>query len=100
MSVCFCQVVKPCDRCKVPTIDQALGIVSPNGEPLKTLRELRSGLALKWTDPPHSLPKSVMHAVFFACNCCSVHGNGSIVAVGDDIEVTSRRASVPRPLVA
>jgi uncharacterized protein YcbX len=33
--------VKPCDRCKVTTTDQNLGIVQPSGEPLKTLRTFR-----------------------------------------------------------
>lgn len=50
--------VKPCDRCKVTTINQATG--EEGMEPLVTLRELRSGRALGWETPP-----SFRGAVFF-----------------------------------
>ena len=35
------QIVKPCDRCKVTTIDQDTGVMQANQEPLKTLRTFR-----------------------------------------------------------
>jgi uncharacterized protein YcbX len=33
--------LKPCDRCKVTTIDQEEGTTSKQGQPLKTLRAFR-----------------------------------------------------------
>ena len=42
--------VKPCDRCKVTTIDQDTG--EEGLEPLVTLREMRSGRALGWGAVP------------------------------------------------
>ena len=88
------QVVKPCDRCKVPSIDQESGQGSPNEEPLRTLREIRSGKVLKWVEPPHNLPRSVIHSVFFAINCCCVHGAGTIIHNGDSFEIRNRRSTV------
>jgi hypothetical protein len=35
-------VVKPCARCTVPTVDQATGVRDPNQEPLRTLARLRT----------------------------------------------------------
>ena len=33
--------IKPCDRCKVTTIDQQTGAIQPSQEPLKTLKTFR-----------------------------------------------------------
>ena len=38
--------VKPCDRCKVPTIDLELGILHPENEPIRSMKKFRSGEAL------------------------------------------------------
>jgi uncharacterized protein len=39
-------VVKPCSRCKMPTIDPSTGIFDPNNEPTRTIKKFRSGRAL------------------------------------------------------
>ena len=39
-------MAKPCARCAVPGVDQASGVVTEPGEPLRTLSESRSGAAL------------------------------------------------------
>lgn len=40
------KIVKPCARCKVPTIDPLTGIFDPNNEPTRTIKKFRSGKAL------------------------------------------------------
>ena len=39
-------IVKPCARCSVPTIDPQTGIFDPNNEPTRTIKKFRSGSAL------------------------------------------------------
>ena len=39
-------LVKPCSRCKMPTIDQDTGIFDPNNEPTRTIKHFRSGGSL------------------------------------------------------
>ena len=86
-------VVKPCSRCKIPTIDQATGRTgAPSGnddegggpgqaEPNKTLKAFRSGAALSDVDPFFAAPKR-KNDVFFGQNL--VHfAPGAEVAVGD-----------------
>ena len=86
-------VVKPCSRCKIPTIDQATGrTAAPAGggdegggpgqaEPNKTLKAFRSGAALAAIDPFFAAPKR-KNDVFFGQNL--VHfAPGAEVAVGD-----------------
>jgi len=87
------KVVKPCSRCKIPTIDQATGrTAAPAGggdegggpgqaEPNKTLKAFRSGTALADVDPFFAAPKR-KNDVFFGQNL--VHFSpGAEVAVGD-----------------
>ncbi|GAB4813363.1 hypothetical protein N2152v2_000409 [Parachlorella kessleri] len=87
------ELVKPCDRCRVPTIDQATGIRSKENEPTETLHRLRSGRVLGWTNPP-----PFKNSVFFAWNLVT-QSNGP-VSVGDSLEVVSRREGVPLPIAA
>lgn len=77
--------VKPCDRCKVPTIDQETGIAGD--EPTLTLRRLRSGNVLGWTNPP-----SFKLSVFFGVNlCCMNASEHSILKVGDVVRIDAHR---------
>lgn len=39
-------VVKPCSRCKMPTIDPKTGEFDPDNEPTRTIKKFRSGKAL------------------------------------------------------
>ena len=39
-------VVKPCARCKMPTIDPETGVFDPENEPTKTIKNFRSGSSL------------------------------------------------------
>ena len=73
-------LVKPCDRCKVTTVDQATGTVVGD-EPLRTLRELRMsadrrvpGLLFGWNAVPR--------------------GDG-VLRLGDPVSVAERRSPWP-----
>jgi uncharacterized protein YcbX len=68
--------VKPCSRCKVPTINQETAIVGD--EPAKTMYTFRSGAVLGWTQP-----SSFKASVFFGSNMCCVSGEGTLVRVGE-----------------
>lgn len=78
--------VKPCDRCKVTTINQQTG--EEGLEPLATLREFRSGRALGWTHAPGG-------AVFFATNL--VARQRGVVRVGDAVAVLGMWPGEPLP---
>lgn len=65
---------KPCQRCKVTTIDQQTGEVAETREPLRTL--VRS----------HSLPDLV--GGYFGQNGVPVQGLDTEIHIGDEIEVT------------
>ena len=74
------ELVKPCDRCKVTTIDQASGTYTGD-EPLATLRRIRlsgdrrvPGVLFGWNAAPRSFGE---------------------VRVGDDVEVLSTREAWP-----
>ena len=95
-------VVKPCSRCKIPTIDQATGrTAAPSGggdegggpgqaEPNKTLKAFRSGAALAAIDPFFAAPKR-KNDVFFGQNL--VHfAPGASVSVGDRFACAGKRA--------
>ena len=42
------ECVKPCTRCKIPTVDLATGIMDDDNQPIKGMKRLRSGRALKF----------------------------------------------------
>ena len=78
----YMNVVKPCDRCKVPTIDPATGTFDENNEPTRTMATFRSGKALgfqkdKWQD-----------RIFFCMNASNESNEGT-VSVGDRVEIVS-----------
>eukprot|EP00201_Polytomella_parva_P003747 CAMPEP_0175085424 /NCGR_PEP_ID=MMETSP0052_2-20121109/28653_1 /TAXON_ID=51329 ORGANISM="Polytomella parva, Strain SAG 63-3" /NCGR_SAMPLE_ID=MMETSP0052_2 /ASSEMBLY_ACC=CAM_ASM_000194 /LENGTH=320 /DNA_ID=CAMNT_0016357429 /DNA_START=50 /DNA_END=1012 /DNA_ORIENTATION=- len=56
--------VKPCSRCKIPTIDLVTG--EEGDEPTDTLKTFRSGKALGW----NLSQKSWTNCVFFGWNIC------------------------------
>jgi hypothetical protein len=95
-------VVKPCARCKIPTVDQATGRTgAPSGvddlgggpgsmEPNRTLQEFRSGAALADRSSFFAEPKRA-HDVFFGQNL--VHfAPGAEVAVGDRFQCAGKAA--------
>ena len=43
-------VVKPCARCKMPTIDPTNGTFDPDNQPTRTIKKFRSGKALGFQD--------------------------------------------------
>lgn len=70
------ELVKPCSRCKITTIDQQTG-VAPSNEPLATLARTRRGSA------------DGLQGVFFGQN--AVVRRGGIIKRGDSVEILSRR---------
>eukprot|EP00878_Enallax_costatus_P004347 GHUV01004582.1.p1 GENE.GHUV01004582.1~~GHUV01004582.1.p1 ORF type:complete len:341 (+),score=87.36 GHUV01004582.1:522-1544(+) len=79
------QYVKPCDRCKVPTINQGTAEAG-HDELERVLREVRSGKVLGWSEGR----KSWTHSVFFGWNA-AVQQQGRI-AVGDAVQVIEAQA--------
>jgi len=72
--------VKPCSRCKVPTINPETGVPS-QGEPSDILAMFRKGSHLQWS------VKSWKHAVHFGWNLIhSPQAVGQVVSVGDRVE--------------
>ncbi|CAK0788023.1 hypothetical protein CVIRNUC_011245 [Coccomyxa viridis] len=85
------QSLKPSNRCKVITTNQATAEVGK--EPLVTLMSFRSGKALGWT-----AADQWRNAVFFGWNL-GADATG-MVAVGDELTVTKTRPSFVAALVA
>ena len=77
-------VVKPCDRCKVPTIDPATGLFDENNEPTRTMKSFRSGKALGFTNDKWQ------ERVFFCMNASNESVEGTI-SVGDRVDVLSHQ---------
>ena len=65
-------LVKPCPRCPIPTIDQEAGVRTP--EPIKTLNTYR---------------RTADGSVMFGQNL--IHANNGRIQVGDEVEVLSLR---------
>jgi hypothetical protein len=82
--------VKPCSRCKIPSVDQATAEVGE--EPTATLTALRSGAALGWAAPP-----AFKVAIFFGVNMCAVSVGEGVLRVGQGAEVLSTREGPPQP---
>jgi uncharacterized protein YcbX len=68
--------VKPCSRCKVPTINQETAAVGE--QPAKIMYNFRSGSVLGWNEP-----SSFKASVFFGSNMCFVSGEQTMVKVGE-----------------
>jgi uncharacterized protein YcbX len=69
---------KPCQRCKITTIDQQTASVPEPGEPLKTLLALNTQPALK--------------GAHFGQNATLTSGDGAIIRVGAALEASERDA--------
>ena len=100
-------VVKPCARCKMPTINQVTGVPDGRGsaaattgdddddegggpaveaEPTATLRTFRSGRVLGYKK------RGWAQDVFFGQNLVLHAAAGSVISVGDPVVATPRRA--------
>lgn len=66
---------KPCQRCKITTVDQTTGEVAVPGEPLRTLVEMNTRLA---------------PGGYFGQNAILLAGDGRTLAVGDALAASSR----------
>jgi len=69
---------KPCQRCKITTVDQHTGTIPTQAEPLKTLLALNT--------QPH------LKGAHFGQNATLTAGEGSVIRVGDAVSVTPREA--------
>lgn len=77
------KVVKPCSRCKMPTIDPETGEFDPDNQPLKAMKAFRTGLALGFDK------KSWKGEIFFGQNLDHEGVDGSILSVGDTVTILS-----------
>lgn len=66
---------KPCQRCKITTVDQQSGEIAVPGEPLRTLVEMSTRAA---------------PGGYFGQNAIVLEGEGARLSVGDDITVRTR----------
>lgn len=69
---------KPCQRCKITTVDQQTGTVPAQAEPLKTLLALNT--------QPH------LKGAYFGQNATLTTGQGGTIRVGDEVVSTHREA--------
>ena len=76
-------VVKPCSRCKIPSIDPITGIFDPRNEPTRTMKKFRSGKSLGFQN------KDWQDEVFFCQNLDHASQEGGIITVGDLISIHS-----------
>ncbi|XQU09475.1 MOSC N-terminal beta barrel domain-containing protein [Halomonas sp. LY9] len=67
---------KPCQRCKITTVDQQTGTIPTQAEPLKTLLALNT--------QPH------LKGAHFGQNATLTAGDGSVIRVGDEVTATPR----------
>ncbi|WP_404377083.1 MOSC domain-containing protein [Vreelandella aquamarina] len=75
---CRLTLRKPCQRCKITTVDQQTGTIPTQAEPLKTLLALNT--------QPH------LKGAHFGQNATLTAGEGSVIRVGDAVFVTPREA--------
>jgi uncharacterized protein YcbX len=76
-------VVKPCSRCKMPTVDPNTGCLDPNNEPIRTMKRFRSGKHLGFKDEKWA------EEIFFCQNVDHASREGGSLAVGDSVWVES-----------
>ena len=74
-------VVKPCDRCSIPDVDQQTAVVG---------KAVRRALVARKGSNAHDSSNT---GVFFAQNLNHVHVPGTVIAVGDRVEVLTRSAT-------
>lgn len=82
-SVVPMKVVKPCSRCKVPTIDQTTAQFDPNNEPSRSMKSFRSGEAMGLRE------ESWRREVFFGQNVDHGGREYGEVRVGDALVIRS-----------
>jgi hypothetical protein len=68
---------KPCQRCKITTVDQQTGVIAAPKEPLKTLTAMN--------------PYPHLTGAFFGQNATLSFGDKAEIRVGDTLENTFRR---------
>lgn len=69
------EIVKPCARCTIPTVDPETGIPDPLGEPLETLKKYRMGVGKR------------LVGAFFGQN--AIPRKGGTIHLGDKVEILS-----------
>lgn len=69
---------KPCQRCKITTVDQQTAAIPAPGEPLRTLLALNT--------QPH------LKGAYFGQNATLTTGHGNVIRVGDEVLPTQREA--------
>merc|ERR1712194_91748 len=83
-------MVKPCARCTVPTVNQRTGGRIVTGEPLRTLRDVRSGKRLRAVASLHKKffdQPDMEHEAFFGQNAILDFKVGAVLQVGDEAVV-------------
>ena len=86
-------LVKPCSRCVMTTVDQSTGVRGGlESDPLKTLGEIRSGKTCGFSTETYKPEWS--DEAFFGWNLCCNAKVGSKIRVGDVVTVTKRREFV------
>lgn len=60
------KVVKPCARCKVPTVNQTTGIMDPDNQPSKSMKAFRTGAAIGFKNEKWAVPNSFLFILLFA----------------------------------
>jgi len=88
-------VVRPCDRCGLPAVDQETGIRCERS-PLDALSRFRTGAQLGWA----AARKRWTHASFFATYLVPVQPGGGMVRVGDAVDVVGERSWGAAPAAA
>lgn len=83
-------LVKPCSRCVMTTVDQSTGVRGgPEADPLRTLYAIRSGRECGFSTDTYKPEWS--DEVFFGWNLCCNAKAGSKIRVGDVVTVIKRR---------
>ncbi len=83
-------LVKPCSRCVMTTVDQSTGVRGgPEADPLRTLYAIRSGRECGFSTDTYKPEWS--DEVFFGWNLCCDAKAGSKIRVGDVVTVIKRR---------
>lgn len=79
------RLIKPCSRCSVPTVDPQTAQRTPAGQPLRALREYRTGGELKRRSKLHRshFEREDPEEVFFGQNALVDFVPGASLSVGD-----------------
>lgn len=77
--------VKPCSRCKIPTINPDNASMDPDNQPTKTMKSFRSGKAIGFGK------ESWQKEIFFGQNLDHASLDSGVIRVGDKLKVISSR---------